>query len=127
MTGYQPMTLAALARHLATAEDHETQWRLVLEFLTEYRWEKPPDRLALLQEEPPPTGDARWDVFLAALAEHLSGHDDSGPPHWADDRRLRRFWFPDDLPSAQAEAWVSAPAAFRSRGIFLSAHDLEAA
>jgi hypothetical protein len=127
MTGYQPMTLVTLAHHLTTTEDEETRWRLVLEFLTEYRWEKPPGRLALVEEEPPPTGDEHWDVFLAALAEHLSGHDDSGAPSWADDRRLRRFWFPDDLPSARAEAWVTAPAAFRSRGIFLPAHDLEVA
>ncbi|MFL6073364.1 MAG: hypothetical protein ACJ73S_08225 [Mycobacteriales bacterium] len=61
------------------------------------------------------------------LAEHLAAEDDSGSPEWADDRRLRRFWFPDDLPSGRAEALVHAPAAFRSRGIFLSARDLEAA
>jgi hypothetical protein len=38
MTGYQPMTLAALARHLAAAEEPSLQWDLVWEFLQEYRW-----------------------------------------------------------------------------------------
>ncbi|MFL6074570.1 MAG: hypothetical protein ACJ73S_14340 [Mycobacteriales bacterium] len=127
MTGYQPMTLAALAHHLTTTGDQETRWRLVWEFLEEYRWEPPTTRLALLDDEPPPTGDERWDVLLAALAEHLAARADTAAPAWAEGRRLRRFWFPDDLPSARVEALVHAPAAFRSRGIFLSPRDLEAA
>jgi len=45
------------------------------EFLEEYRWEPSPSRLALLAEEPAGTGDERWDVFLAALAEHLAARD----------------------------------------------------
>lgn len=127
MSGYQPMTLAALARHLAGTEDQRARWRLVWEFLEEYRWEHPPGRLALLQTEPPPTGDDRWNVLLAALAEHLAAHDDTAAPTWAARRTLERSWFPFDRPAAKVEALVTAPMAFRRRGIFLSATNLEAA
>jgi len=71
---YQPMTLVRLAVLLATGDDTR-RWRLVAEFLEEYRWEPPEVRVALLAEEPAGTGDERWDVFLAALAEHLSARE----------------------------------------------------
>jgi hypothetical protein len=48
---------------------------LIAEFLEEYRWEPPVIRVGLLAQEPASTGDERWDVFLAALAEHLSARD----------------------------------------------------
>jgi hypothetical protein len=127
MTGYQPMTLATLARHLTTAEDPSLRWDLVWEFLQEYRWEEPGSRFALLREEPPPTGDERWDVLLAALAEYVAAGEDIATPDWATRRALERTWFPFDRPASKAEALVTAPMAFRRRGIFLSASNLDAA
>ena len=46
-------------------------------------------RLALLVDEPDSTGDQRWDVFLAALAEHPAVRDGRQPPAWAEGRSLR--------------------------------------
>lgn len=60
---YQPMTLARLSVLLVGA-DESRRWRLVAEFLEEFRWEPPDARQALLVEEPPGVGDERWDVFL---------------------------------------------------------------
>ena len=39
VTSYQPMSLAGLARHLVVALDDKVRWKLVWEFLEEYRWE----------------------------------------------------------------------------------------
>ena len=39
MTGYRPMTLAELADRLARTADGKVRWKLVWEFLEEYRWE----------------------------------------------------------------------------------------
>lgn len=61
---YQPMTLVDLAGHLAAEADAMVRWRLIAEFLEEYRWEPVAARLALLADEPPSTGDERWDVFI---------------------------------------------------------------
>lgn len=60
--GYEPLTLARLGSLLAD-RDESLRWRLVAEFLEEYRWEPSGTRLALLSEEPTGTGDERWDVF----------------------------------------------------------------
>jgi len=128
VTVYRPMTLSELAVHLGRAGDDERlRWRLVAEFLEEFGWEPPGQRLALLTATPGATGDEHWDVFLAALAEHLAARDGRRAPDWVRGRRLRRFWFPFDTPAARADAIVHAPAAFRSRGIFIAPQELEVA
>ena len=100
---------------------------MVAEFLEDYRWEPAGPRLALLQEEPPATGDDRWDVFLAALAEHLAAKDGHAAPPWAEERSHRRLWFPFNTRAARADALVHAPAAFRRRGVYVAAQELEVA
>ena len=65
MTGYRPMTLAELAARLAATADGKVRWKLVWEFLEEYRWEPADVQLTLLEDEPPATGDERWDTLLA--------------------------------------------------------------
>ena len=72
MTGYRPMTLADLASRLARTADGKVRWKLVWEFLEEYRWEPEDVQPSLLRDEPSPIGDERWDTLLAALAEHLA-------------------------------------------------------
>jgi hypothetical protein len=118
------MTLVDLAGYMCEAEADSDRWRLVAEFLEEYRHEPLDVRTTLLAAEPAGTGDERWDVFLAALAEHLAARDGHAAAEWADDRRLRRFWFPFDTPFTRADAIVHAPAAFRGRGIFIAPENL---
>jgi hypothetical protein len=74
------MTLADLAGHLAAAGDDRHRWRLVAEFLEEYRHEPAGERPALLVDEPPSSRYERWDVLLAALAEHLATSTTEEPP-----------------------------------------------
>jgi hypothetical protein len=127
VTGYRPMTLADLAGRLAQTADGKVRWKLVWEFLEEYRWEPASVQPSLVLDEPTPVGDERWDALLAALAEHLAAQHDLAPPQWAESRVLRRPWFPAELRIQRAEALVWAPAAFRKHGVYLSARDLEAA
>jgi hypothetical protein len=125
-SGYQPMTLARLAELLASAVADEW-WLMISEFLEEHRHEPRDRRLELLQDEPTTTGDERWDVFLAALAEHLAAKDGRRGPRWCERRHLYRFWFPFNTPLARAEAIVYAPAAFRRRGVMVAWAELEPA
>jgi hypothetical protein len=72
-TGYQPLTLLRLAGLLASSDDSH-RWRLIAEFLEEYRWEPASTRSRLLEDEPETTGDEHWDVFLEdarAVAKEL--------------------------------------------------------
>ena len=120
------MTLARLSGLVGPAEER-LRWRYVAEFLEEFSWEPPGERLRLLEEAPQGTGDERWDAFLVALAEHLTALDGCGAPAWVDFQPLKRFWFPFNTAAARADAIVHAPAAFRSRGIYVSSHELDVA
>ncbi|WP_067137786.1 hypothetical protein [Microtetraspora malaysiensis] len=124
---YRAASMAVLANWLAHHSDEETRWRLVAEFLEEYRHESPVTRLVLLATEPSDVGDPRWDVFLAALAEYLAAKDGHAGPPWAESRRLRQFWFPFNTPAARVDAFVHAPASFRRRGVFIHPQELEVA
>jgi hypothetical protein len=124
---YRAMTMADLALHLSRTADDRTRWKLVWEFLEEYRWEPGDVQPALLRDEPLPVGDERWDALLAALAEHLAAQHDLAPPSWTELRVLRQPWFPAETRVQRADALARAPAAFRKHGVYLSATDLEAA
>jgi hypothetical protein len=65
------MTLAALAQQLTANVEERVRWKLVWEFLEEYRWESPATQIGLVQTAPQQVGDERWDALLAALAEYL--------------------------------------------------------
>jgi hypothetical protein len=123
---YQPLSLAALAGLMAGADD-SLRWRLIAEFLEDYRHEPAASRWSLLQGEPAGTGDERWDVFLAALGEHLTARDGRTAPGWADGRSLRKLWFPFNTRAARVDALVHAPAAFRRRGVYVAPQELNVA
>jgi hypothetical protein len=124
VVSYQPMSLA---RFIAAEPDFGTRWRLIVEFLKEYHQEPVGARQRLLADAPGPTGDERWDVLLAGLAEHLAMRDGQAAPEWSASGGLRRFWFPFDTPGARAQALVHAPAAFRRRGVFVADYEIDAA
>ncbi len=127
VVSYQPMSLAELARFIAAEPDFDTRWRLVVEFLKEYHREPEETRQRLLSDVPESTGDERWDVLFAGLAEHLAIRDGTDAPSWSASRGLRRFWFPFDTPGARAQALVHAPAALRRRGVFVPDYEIDAA
>ncbi len=126
LTGYKPMTLVELSQHLSVHDNHETRWRLVLEFLEEFSHETT-NRAALLSEEPRDCGDPHWNLVIAAVAEHLAWHNNYPIPPWTEKQEwlwAGSIWYLDSLPSARVWAMAYSPAAFRRRGIFLLPEDL---
>ncbi len=83
-------------------------------------------RPRLVAEEPPGTGDIRWDAMLAAATEHLCFHRGLGVPRWtlSPERFLQEWWFVTPYPCLHASAFVATPAAFASRGVFVHADSL---
>ena len=120
---YSPLKLTDLAV-LMRGADPSTKWRLVAEFLENYRWEPISSRYELVADEPPLIHDIQWDTFLGGLAEFVTARDNQGSPAWSQERQLERFWFPFNTPAARVDAFVHAPAAFRRRGIFISPQEL---
>ncbi len=123
-------SIVGLAGELAKEPSEDTRWRLLLGFLDEYHQADKGEHTASLGDEPALTGDARWDVMLAAVAEHLAYQDDMPAPLWV--RKPGRewagsVWWVVPLPSARPWALAHSPASFRRRGIFLHPDDLAVA
>jgi hypothetical protein len=108
---YQAMTVAGLAGYLASAQEDGLRWRLVAEFLEEYRHERHTERARLRAAA---HGRSALGRFLAVLAR-TPGPAGTGADV-AEQRQLRTFWFPCDTRAARADAIVHAPATFRRRG-----------
>lgn len=122
------LRLADLARYLREEPDEKHRLRLFFEFLRG-AGESGQTLGPLIEAEPPPTGDERYDALLAASAEHLAVHAKVPIPGWTQDprRTIDGFWWVSDLPSAKAQALLHTPASYRRRGVMIDRHDLEAA
>lgn len=76
-------------------------------------------------DEPPHTRQAPIDAAFAALAEYLAERDDWGPPVWTrDPARRTTAWYPSVPAIFHADADRESPAAFRRRGILITARSL---
>ncbi|MCT7372634.1 hypothetical protein [Mycolicibacterium llatzerense] len=119
------LPLADIATAIAQAESERTRWRMFLEF-RRGATEAGRAALALIQDEPPTTGELRYDALLAAAAEDVTARYGLPSPLWTItmERFLRSAWWVSDLPSARAYALVGTPAAFRRRGIYVDRYDI---
>jgi hypothetical protein len=116
--------LADVSRRVRGGEDFRYAVR---EFLDEFALRSDnPSRAEAIADPPEPTGEARYDAYIGALAEHLAvAHAFERPP-WSvePDRFLDRFWFVSEVPGFRAVSIAQAPAAFRRRGVFIPERSL---
>jgi hypothetical protein len=90
------------------------------------------DQRALLADEPPLTGDARWDAEAAAIAHYLSNQYALGdPPEWAfhANRFLDQPWFAADIDAPEFITYltISSPAEYKMRNIYTEERPLRRA
>lgn len=130
LTPPTPATAAASLSTIAQAiaehpDDDPTRLRLFFEF-TRGADGGGATALSLVAEEPPLTGDLRYDALLAAIAEHITSRYGLPAPLWTatTDRFLYRAWWISTLPSARIQAMLWTPGSFRRRGVFLDRRDL---
>ena len=110
----------------AVAEDRTAHAvRLVAELVAWIRDDVvSPDSLA---QEPPTTGDRRWDALLAGVAELLCHEAGRPVPGWAScpARSLDFPWFVTRLRSVRPAIYLDTPAPLAARGVLLSASSLQ--
>lgn len=111
----------------------EPAWKAVAEVLDVFYSAAGRDaQLAVLRDEPGPTGDERHDALMAAAAEYLARQHRLGSvPAWTRDPRriLREPWFTtsSEDPGLREFLAFSSPAEFRSRNIFTEERPLRRA
>jgi hypothetical protein len=126
----RPNTLAQTADRIMAGEARD---KALSEFLDEfYLAGTTAQRVAMLRDEPGPTGDAHLEGLLGAVAEYLA-HQHALPtvPAWAfsPNRYLDHAWhaspFADD--GMREYLTFSSPAEFASRNIFTEERPLRRA
>ncbi len=96
--------------------------RLLFGFADDFRGSSRPGQHALLAEEPPPTGEARFDAALAGIAEFFAGEGEIPAPNWVDrpERFVEPWWFVASRPAFHAYTLANTPAVFARHGVFIA-------
>ncbi len=96
--------------------------RLLFGFADDFRGSSRPGRLTLVSDEPPTTGDARFDAALAGVAEFFSAEAAIPAPAWVDgpSRFIEPWWFVASRPAFHAYTLANTPAVFARHGVFIA-------
>ena len=119
-------TATEIRRCLAADDEHEAL-RWVAQFVAVFERASSADRPNLLTEEPPSTGDRRWDAMLAGVVEQLCFNHGLPVPAWSlqPTRFLDQWWFVTPYRSLHASAFAATPTALANRGVFIHGASLE--
>ena len=96
--------------------------RLLFGFADDFRGSSRPGGVALLHDEPPPTGDARFDAALAGMAEFFADENAIPAPRWVDGpgRFVEPWWFVASRPAFHAYTLANTPIVFARHGVFMA-------
>jgi len=96
--------------------------RLLFGFADDFRGSTRPGRIALIEADPPPTGDARFDAALAGMAEFFAREAGIAPPGWVNalPRIVEPWWFVASRQAFHAYTLANTPAVFMRHGVFIA-------
>ncbi len=96
--------------------------RLLFGFADDFRGSSRPGRVALLRDEPKPTGDARFDAALAGVAEFFAAEGTLVAPGWVDGpgRFVEPWWFVTSRREFHAYTLANTPAVLARHGVFMA-------
>jgi transcriptional regulator with XRE-family HTH domain len=96
--------------------------RLLFGFADDFRGSSRPGRIALIRDEPPPTGAPRFDAALAGIAELFAAEAEIPVPSWVDGpiRFVEPWWFLASRPAFHAYTLAHTPAVLARHGVFIA-------
>jgi len=118
-------SLAELAQtigeDLEEGREHDAV-RQLFGFADDFRGSSRPGRIALLADEPPLTGDARFDAALAGVAELFAAEGAILVPAWVNGpaRFVEPWWFVASRPAFHAYTLANTPAVLARHGVFIA-------
>ena len=118
-------SLAELARTIEQDLDggrERDALRLLFGFADDFRGSSRPGAIELIDQEPAPTGDERFDAALAGVAEFFASERGLAAPSWVDQpgRFVEPFWFVASRPEFEAYTLANTPAAFARHGVLIA-------
>lgn len=114
--------LADAIRADVAAGREQDALRLIFGFADDFRGSPRPGRIALIRDEPPPTGAERFDAALAGLAEFFATEGQIPIPAWVNgpSRFIEPWWFVATRPAFHAYTLAHTPAVFGRHGVFIA-------
>jgi len=118
-------SLAELAQtigeDLEEGREHDAV-RLLFGFADDFRGSSRPGKIVLLADEPPLTGDARFDAALAGVAELFAAEGAIPAPAWVNGpaRFVEPWWFVASRPAFHAYTLANTPAVLARHGVFIA-------
>lgn len=102
--------------------DEQSALRLIFGFADDFRGSSRAGKVALIADEPPSTGDARFDAALAGVAEFFAAEGSIPPPSWVNrpERFVEPWWFVASRQAFHAYTLANTPAVFARHGVFLA-------
>jgi transcriptional regulator with XRE-family HTH domain len=96
--------------------------RLLFGFADDFRGSSRPGRAALIADEPPLTGDPRFDSAFAGVAELFAAEAGIPAPTWVNgpDRFVEPWWFVSSRPALHAYTLANTPALLARHGVFMA-------
>ncbi len=118
-------SLAELAPTIEQDIEHgheQDALRLLFGFADDFRGSPRPGRIALIEDEPPGTGDRRFDAALAGVAELFASEGAISAPAWVNGpgRFVEPWWFVASRPAFHAYTLAHTPAVFARHGVFIA-------
>jgi hypothetical protein len=102
--------------------------RVLAKALSEFRSLTDPADVVRFLQEPPSTGDRRWDVLVASAIARECRMRGIGAPSWTDVEGVEPWWFPGLVDEILIPLTIQrTPAELASKGIWLDVRALSAA
>lgn len=112
------------ARFVA-ADNEDGAYRAVIQLADDLAREHGAERVALTVAPPPPTGDVRFDAFIAGVVDFRLAAERLPRPKWlTDGPRLAPPWFVDRWSIGNSAVIEATPPQLRSRGVIIDAAEL---
>jgi len=112
------------ARFLA-ADNEDGGYRAVIQLADDLAREHGAERVALTVAPPPPTGDERFDAFIAGVVDFRLTAEHLPHPKWlSDGPRLASPWFVDRWSIGSSSVIEATPPQLRARGVIIDAAEL---
>lgn len=119
------LSLEELAPLIAEDIAHDSErdaLRLIFGFADDFRGSSRAGKLELIAQNPPSTGDPRFDAALAGIAEMFSIEAGVQIPRWVnrESRFVEPWWFATSRHAFDAYTLAHTPAALARHGVFIA-------
>jgi len=116
---------ADLCRQHLNAGSEDGAYRAVIQLADWLASEHGAERVALTVTPPAPTGDQRYDAFIAGVVEHRLIEESLPHPKWLPTSpTLAERWFVDIFSADDPAVVASTPPAILARGVVIDAAEL---